>query len=90
MRSNWPTSTHLVGVPFAVEGSGSFGSGLTRFLTARGEAVYEVGRRWHQPTIDYIARRRADGKSSREANRCLKRYLARHLYRILEHPPIAT
>jgi len=24
-------------------------------------------RRWHQPTIDYIARRRADGKSSREA-----------------------
>jgi transposase len=47
-------------------------------------------RRWHQPTIDYIARRRADGKSSREANRCLKRYLARNLYRLLEHPPIAT
>jgi transposase len=47
-------------------------------------------RRWHQPTIDYIARRRADGKSSREANRCLKRYLARNLYRLLEHPPIAA
>jgi transposase len=47
-------------------------------------------RRWHQPTIDYIARRRANGKSSREANRCLKRYLARNLYRLLEHPPIAT
>jgi hypothetical protein len=44
----------------------------------------------HQPTIDYIARRRADGKSSREANRCLERYLARNLYRLLEHPPIAT
>ena len=29
---------------FAVEGSGSFGSGLTRFLTARGETVFEVGR----------------------------------------------
>ena len=42
-------------------------------------------RRWHQPTIDYLARRRADGKTSREATRCLKRYLARNLYRLLEH-----
>ena len=47
-------------------------------------------RRWHQPTIDYIARRRQDGKTSREANRCLKRYLARNLYRLLEHPPMTT
>ncbi len=29
---------------FAVEGTGSFGAGLTRFLTARGERVIEVGR----------------------------------------------
>src|SRR5437588_6572311 len=29
---------------FAVEGSGSFGAGLTRFLTGRGERVLEVGR----------------------------------------------
>src|SRR6266568_4254791 len=29
---------------FAVEGTGSFGAGLTRFLTARGERVFEVGR----------------------------------------------
>src|SRR5437763_10864189 len=29
---------------FAVEGTGSFGAGLTRFLTARGEQVLEVGR----------------------------------------------
>ena len=28
---------------FAVEGSGSFGAGLTRFLTGRGERVLEVG-----------------------------------------------
>jgi transposase len=33
--------------------------------------------RCHQPTRDYIARRRSDGKSTREAIRCLKRYLAR-------------
>jgi transposase len=29
---------------FAVEGTGSFGAGLTRFLGARGERVLEVGR----------------------------------------------
>src|SRR5512146_2273093 len=29
---------------FAVEGSGSFGAGLTRFLTGRGEWVLEVSR----------------------------------------------
>ena len=29
---------------FAVEGTGSFGAGLTRFLTANGERVLEVGR----------------------------------------------
>ena len=32
------------GRAFAVEGTGSFGAGLTRFLTGRGERVLEVGR----------------------------------------------
>jgi transposase len=42
-------------------------------------------RRHHDPaTRDYIARRLAEGKSSREAVRLLKRYLARHLYRQLQ------
>jgi hypothetical protein len=41
-------------------------------------------------TIAYIARRRSDGKSLRDAIRCLKRYLARALYRALEaRPPTA-
>lgn len=35
-------------------------------------------------TIAYIDRRRSEGKSEREAIRSLKRYLARHLYRLLE------
>jgi transposase len=47
-------------------------------------------RRWHQPTIDYIDRRPQEGKSRREATRCLKRYLARSLYRLLEHPPMTS
>jgi transposase len=34
-------------------------------------------------TKDYAARRRAEGKSSREIQRCLKRYIARELYRAL-------
>jgi transposase len=47
-------------------------------------------RRLHQPTIDYINRRTQQGRSRREATRCLKRYLARNLYRLLEHPPAMT
>jgi transposase len=44
-----------------------------------------VSRRKHDPrTIAYIERRRSEGKTDREAVRCLKRYLARHLYRLLE------
>jgi transposase len=43
-------------------------------------------RRQHDPqTRDYIARRIAEGKSRREATRLLKRYLARHLYRLLQN-----
>jgi len=43
-------------------------------------------RRQHDPaTRDYIARRIAEGKSRRDATRLLKRYLARHLYRLLQN-----
>lgn len=38
----------------------------------------------HRPTRDYIERRRCEGKTARDINRCLKRYLARRLYRLLE------
>ena len=34
----------------------------------------------HAPTINYIERRTADGLSTREAIRCLKRYVAREIY----------
>ncbi|HEX2297453.1 MAG TPA: transposase [Pseudonocardiaceae bacterium] len=45
-----------------------------------------VRMRWHQPTIDYVTRRTAEGLSKREIIRCLKRYLARDIYRRL--PPL--
>jgi transposase len=38
-------------------------------------------------TRAYAERRRADGKTDREIKRCLKRYIARELYRRLEAPP---
>jgi transposase len=47
-------------------------------------------RRAHEPTIAYMNRRTQEGKSSREATRCLKRYLARSLYRLLENPAMPT
>jgi transposase len=48
-------------------------------------------RRTHAPTIAYIERRIHEGKSCREAIRCLKRYLARNLYRLLENgSPLPT
>ena len=47
-------------------------------------------RRAHPATIDYINRRTQEGKSGREATRCLKRYLARHLYRLLDNPPLTA
>lgn len=37
--------------------------------------------RWDEPTQRYIQRRIAEGKTRREAIRCLKRYICRELYR---------
>jgi transposase len=42
--------------------------------------------RWDSDTIAYRARRRAEGKSDREITRCVKRYIARQVWRLLEHP----
>jgi transposase len=39
-------------------------------------------------TREYVARRAAEGKSKREIMRCLKRYIAREIYRLLA-PPMA-
>jgi len=49
-------------------------------------------RRQHAPTTEaYIERKIADGKSRRDATRLLKRYLARHLYRLLQQTePLMT
>ena len=46
--------------------------------------------RYDQTTRDYVARRTSQGKTAREIKRCLKRYIARDLYRLLEHQPITA
>lgn len=45
--------------------------------------VVIVRMRWHQPTIDYVERRTAEGLSRKEIIRCLKRYVAREIYHLL-------
>lgn len=40
--------------------------------------------RCHPQTRAYVERRRAEGKTPKEMKRCLKRYVARHLFRLLE------
>ena len=43
--------------------------------------------RYHAPTKAYTQRRTTNGKTPRDIRRCLKRYIARDLYRLLEHSP---
>jgi transposase len=47
-----------------------------------------VRMRCHQPTRDYVARRTAEGKTTREIMRCLKRYIARETYPYLTQTTI--
>ena len=60
--------------------------GGNRQINAALHRVIVTRARCHQPTRDYIARRRAEGKSTREAIRCLKRYLTRRVWRLLQPP----
>lgn len=46
--------------------------------------------RCHAPTQAYTQRRTSQGKTKREIRRCLKRYIARDLYRLLENPRTLT
>ena len=39
-------------------------------------------------TRSYVARRTQEGLSKREVMRCLKRYVAREIYRVLTVPPV--
>jgi transposase len=54
-------------------------------------ALHQVAitkRRYDPATKAYIARRTSEDISERCATRCIKRFLARRIWRLLEHPPI--
>ena len=58
-------------------------AGKARSRRQANAALYRaviVRMRYHQPTVDYVARRTADGRTKREIIRCLKRFLAREIY----------
>jgi transposase len=46
-----------------------------------------VRMRAHQPTLDYVRRRTAEGKTKPEIIRCLKRFVAREIFGYLCQPP---
>jgi transposase len=49
--------------------------------------IVTIQRQRYDPrTQAYFERRRAEGKSDREIRRCLKRYVAREIFRVLEQP----
>ena len=43
---------------------------------------------WDSRTRAYVARRQAEGKTTKEIIRCLKRHIAREIYRLLINPAI--
>lgn len=53
-------------------------------------AIYRtviVRMRFHEPTIAYVARRTAEGKTKRDIIRCLKRYVIREIYHLIQPGP---
>lgn len=61
--------------------------GGDRQLNRALHTIVLVRRQSDPQTRAYLARRISEGKSAREATRCLKRYVARHLFRLLEGLP---
>ena len=86
----------LAGIAPVPTGSGMTGGrhrinhGGHRQLNAAIYRTVIVRMRFHQPTIDYVLRRTAEGKTKREIIRCLKRYVIREVYHLLRPAPRTT
>ena len=61
-----------------------------RHANAALHRVVVVRMRAHRPTLYYVTRRSAEGKSKREIIRCLKRFVARGMYGYFCRPPEAV
>ena len=60
--------------------------GGNRQLNAAFHRIAVTQLRCHQPAKDYVARRLAEGKTKREALRCLKRHLVRTVFNTMMNP----
>ena len=60
--------------------------GGNRQINAAIHRVAVTRARCHPETIEYLARKKAEGKTHREAIRCLKRHLARRIWHLLRAP----
>jgi transposase len=86
---------HLCGVAPIEASSGNTSSrrlnrGGDRHANAALYRIAIVRMRYCPTTRAYVARRTTEGKSKRHIIRCLKRYIARELYKILTHPKTQT
>jgi transposase len=61
--------------------------GGNRQINAAVHRIAVTQMRMHPPAINYIARKIPEGKSKREAMRCLKRHLIRTIYNTMAPPP---
>jgi len=61
--------------------------GGDRTLNSALHTIARTRSRCHPTTQAYIARRTAQGRTNNEINRCLKRYIARQLFRLLQATP---
>ncbi|MET7781174.1 transposase [Streptomyces sp. NPDC005388] len=83
----------LAGIAPVSTGSGMTGGrhrinhGGHRQLNAAIYRTVIVRMRFHQPTIDYVLRHTAEGKTKREIIRCLRRYVMREVYHLLRPAP---
>jgi transposase len=59
--------------------------GGDRQLNRALHTIVMTRQRYHQATKAYTTRRIAEGKTNRDVRRCLKRTIARQLFRLLEH-----
>jgi transposase len=64
--------------------------GGNRQLNAAFHRIAVTQLRCHPPAQDYIARRLSEGKTKREALRCLKRHLVRTVFNTMNHTPTTT
>jgi transposase len=62
--------------------------GGNRQLNAAVHRVAITQLRWHPPAGDYVARKLTEGKTKREALRCLKRQLIRTIFNTMRTPAL--